>query len=290
MANEHDIAEQISQIADERRERLRLDLEKGSTPAFITQIIQTETSYVIHPNGLPYAQADLEKFSASLKELYGLTPAPDGTQSNDPLSKILGQRSKNALEYRNGRFKVSSHDLIQIRVVRLTSERIHVILLGPGAAAEVIIADIVEKLWASAGVSKPWADLSKLVQVRQYGTGTEVNLGFPLKRLLSPQFEGVLEGKFLCEGGFAREMAPKRNSQTALGPKDILIGYVVDEIKLLFTIVDVRSGVSERPQLRLSVGNVMHYGTSNCNVTSELPYEEHVKCVAALIDAFSGDV
>ena len=290
MSNERDIADQISQIADQRREKLRLDLEKGTTPPFITQIIQTETSYVIHPNGLPYAQSDLDKFSASLKELYGLTPVRDDVQSNDPLSKILGQRSSDALEYKNGRFKVSSHDLIQIKFVRLTSERIHVVLGGSGAAAEVIIADIVERLWASAGVSKPWADLSKLVQARQYGTGTEVDLGFPLKRLLSPQFEKLIEAKFLAEGGFAREMAPKRNQQVAGRTSDVLVGYVVDEIKLLFTIVDTRSGVSERPQLRISVGNVTHYGTSNCIVISELRYEDHVKCVAALIESFSGDV
>jgi|GEM_PF-3528818 hypothetical protein len=287
MENPQNIAEQISQIADQRREKLRLDLEKGTTPEFITQIIQTETSFVFHPNGLPYAQADLEKFSQSLKDLYGLTPIEDRLPANDPLAKVLGQRNRDALEFKNGRFKVSSHDLIQIKLVRMTLERLHVALLGQGAAAEVIIADIVERLWASAGVSKPWSDISKLIQARQYGTATEVNLGFPLQRLLSPDFAKLIEAKFLVPGGFAREMAPKRSSQASAGPQDILVGYVVDEVKLLFTIVDIRSGVSERPQLRISVGNVMDYGTTNCVVISELPYDTHVKCVSALIDAFA---
>jgi hypothetical protein len=278
------IAEELALVADQRRERVREGIEKVSQPAYIKQVIQTEVSYVIHPNALPYAQANIESFSESLKELYGLQFDSNPTVDDDnPLSRILGHRQREGLRFENGRFRVSSHDFIPIKKVDLTDERIHLVLRGPSAVADAIIADVVERLWASAGANKPWDQIYPMVQLKQFGTSTEVDLGFPLEDLLSDRIKSFLSTNCLAGESYAKEMAPKLAINGFEKLDRINASYVVDGINLLFNLYDPQSGHAYQAKLQIVISAKYQYGGTTCLVISELPYEQHVQCVGAMI-------
>lgn len=283
------VAEELALIADQRRERVREDLGKIAQPAYIKQVLQTEISYVIHPTALPYAQANIESFSKSLNDLYGLHfDAEPNNEDAGPLAHLLGRRKPNGLEFTNGRFKISSHDFIQIKRVLLTAERIHLVLLGPSTVADVIIADVVERLWASAGANKPWDQIAPMVQIKQFGTRTDVDLGFPLESLLSDRFKNFLETTCMNGASFAKEMAPKTAVADFKTIDRIMVSYVVDDINLLFNLYDPQSGSADQVKLQIRIGAKHLYGGTVCSVITELPYEQHVLCVGALIKELKG--
>lgn len=284
---ERALAEKLAQVADKRREAARAGLEKTKVPDFILEIIQTEVQYVISPRLLPYAQADMEAFSEKLKSLYGLTRVEQDLSRYSNTMALLGADRPSALEFQNGRFKISAHDFVAIKALRLTYEGVHLVLTGPSSVADTVVPDVVEQLWDSAGVAKPWKEVEPYIQLKAFGCGTLADLGFPLTNLLSAEFRDVLDKEFIRGKQLAAAMSPLMSTDKFQVNVNQITSYVVDDINLMFNTFNPVSGQAYQVKLRLNVEARHTYGSSICEVISELPFEKHVDAIQVLRERFA---
>lgn len=277
----------LSQIAAQRREQARKDIQKEGLSEFVISIHQSEVLYTLEPSSLPFKYADLDSFANKLRELYSLTIQKQKKEENqNPLAALIGdQQQTNVLVFESGRFKTQeSGDFIPIPKLTLTSEKVHIVLQGPSNAAKAILADVLEALWQSTGMPKPWSSLEKSIQLVSYGTGTKVNLGIPLEKLIHPKFAKYLEDHWTQAGGFAEKMAHQSTLNNFQSPKGVSVGYAVDDLNFKFNIFDPVTGDSTRASLKFIVTAKHEYGKGIFLVVSELPFELHVKALAELRD------
>lgn len=275
----------LSKIAEQRREQVRKDIQKEGLSDFIVSIHQSEVVYTLEPSSLPFKYADLDIFADTLNKLYSLNfQKQKKEEEENPLAALLGgQKQMNVLTFESGRFKTQeSGDFIPIPTLRLTSEAIHVVLQGPSNAAKAILADVVEALWQSTGMPKSWSSLEKSLQLVSYGTGTKVNLGIPLEKLIHPKLAKYLEDSWTKSGGFAEKMAHQSSINNFESPKGLSVGYAVDDLNFIFNIFDPVTGDSTRAKLQFRVTAKHEYGKGIFLVVSELPFELHVKALAEL--------
>lgn len=281
----------LGQIAEKRRTDVVTEISNKTQPSFIQRIEQSEIIYTIDPSWLPYELVDLDQFVSTLHELYGLKhKQKDGSEPTNPLEALL-QRQERAdyLEFDGGQFRISNREIIRIRAVRLTSESLHIILLGDGSIAEVIAADVIEALWQCAGTSKPWSEIKGAVQKISYGTATKVNLGIPLEEFLNPELVRFFDEQCLSGEKYALHMAPAFSIHNFQPSERLSSAYVVDDLNLLFNLQDPVSGESYRAKFQFQVTAKGEYGSGLCRVVSEMPYETHVNALQKLIEYMRRD-
>lgn len=277
--------ELLREISQERRERVVDAVEGEETPDFLIKVSQTEILYTIDPVALPFKLVNFDDFSKQLNDLYSLTTDRGNKveETDDPISVITGQRPKaNRIRFINGKFELSNRDFIEIQSLNFTHELVHVVLKGPSTIADVIIADAVEALWKCSGASKKWEDISKSVQLKDYGTTTKVRLGVKLEEFLAPKLWEFIDNECLKGSSYAIHSAPKSYLNNFNAPEKIFANCVVDDINLLFNVFDTETGTSNKTSLKFSVVSNSEYGAGVYGVTSELPYELHIEMLKKL--------
>lgn len=280
----------LSEVANKRRQLKANEIDKQGKPDFITDILQTETAFIINPSALPYKQANLNQFSDYLEKLYGLSfkQRQKRDEEQNPLEVIFGNNERSdVLIFENGKFKVSNRNFIPIQKVKLTTEQVHVILGGDSSISEAIIADLVEALWASTGINKTWADIDRNVQIKSYGTATKVDFGKPLEEFLNPDFRKLLNDEFIDGKGFGKHMIPYSSVHNFNVNNKTFASFVLDDLNLLFNLFNPTSGESYQAKLQFRVLAKHEYGSGKYVVISQLPYDLHVECLQMLKSKFA---
>ena len=282
---ELETTELLREISQERREKVVDAVEGEETPDFLIKVSQTEILYTFDPVALPFKLVNFDDFSKQLKDLYSLSTdlGNQVEETDDPISVITGQKPKaNRIRFINGKFELSNRDFIEIQSLNFTRELVHVVLKGPSTIADVIIADAVEALWKCSGASKKWEDISKSVLLKDYGTTTKVRLGVKLEEFLAPKLWSFIDNECINGSRYAVQSTPKSYLNNFNAPDEVFANCFVDDINLLFSVVDKETGASSKIKLKFSIVANSEYGSGVYGVTSELPYELHIEMLKKL--------
>jgi hypothetical protein len=294
-----EISELSAAVEKARREGGEKRLRIPALPSHVLSIPHAEVAYTIEPHLLPFAQCDIKAFLSRMNEEYGvriepsgiahsLLSMPDDKEAADTLRRLLADRDSTAsLELAAGKFSLSPSDFVPIRKISLNSETIHVAVAGHSSIAEMIIGNVAEALWESAGARKTWDDLSKGVQMKSYGTATKVDFGIPLEKFVNRSFANFLNADCEAPDGFAAGMVARSRRDSFGRPPRAVATWTLDDLTAYVSVFNLQNGRSERSRLRLSVTSRDEEGAGIFTVISELPLEEHIRYLDALKSAMS---
>jgi hypothetical protein len=141
---------------------------------------------------------------------------------------------------------------------------------------------VAEIVWAAAGAQKRWDDIRNGVQLIGYGTATMVDLGVPLENVLSVAVQSFCNDHLLGGEKYALETG-RRSVRHQFGVSPTLSGiWALDEVTIKFFLFDQKTGRSESTRMDVGVTARDSMGTGRVRVYSELPFNKHVECIAAL--------
>lgn len=292
----------LSDVAKKRRTEAKEVLEKR-TPDLIKAIRRSEVAFTIDPVMLPYSQMDFTLFRESLARAYNSKfKLPDlshlqkalGTKSllaitEDQAAQLLLGLNDPTLIFENGRFPVSRNEVVTIPTIRLDDESVHVAVEGVSKIAELVVAEVVEAVWASTGVEKRWDEVKQHIQLVKYGTATKVDLGFPAERFLHPTLRRFFDEHVIGGQKFAAAMGAL-SARDSFGPSPSAEAiYNLDELHVNFHRFDSLTGRYERTALRFSTVTKDDARTGVVVISSQLPFDQHVDCLIQLVEVMKSE-
>ncbi|MDO8531504.1 MAG: hypothetical protein Q7T26_04945 [Dehalococcoidia bacterium] len=292
-AEARQILEGISTIAAERRREAQPALDRV-LPKWLLEVIQTEVVYTMNPRTFPLRVAAFSALTDLLKEKYSVSfarPTKNAAFSRtDITDQDIGNaliRSDEGIRFENGRFMRTATDFDVIRSININYETIHVIVQGVREIAELIVADVAEMVWAAAGAQKRWNDIRNGIQLIGYGTATQVDLGVPFEHCLSPAVQWFCQNQLLDGEKYALETG-RRSVRHQFAVSPTLNGiWALDEVTINLFLFDQRTGRSETTRLNIGVTTRDSAGTGIVRIYSELPFNKHLECIAALREAIA---
>jgi len=283
----------ISEIAQQRRKEAQPILER-ELPEWVLEISQTEVAYNINPRMLPLRQVCFPRLLQTLKEEYNIEfVRPDlgplykditANRTDEEIGSLL-LKSQNPLQFENGRFSVSKSDFVPIGGIGINDEWISVRVHGISQVAELVVAEVAEWIWSSAGVQKRWDDIKKHIRLITYITGTVVNLGFPFESLMSDKLVGFIKSDMLAGRKYSADMGAHSQRYDFKTSPTVTSVYTLDELHILFHLSDAVTGRAESSRFRFSVLTKDTRGTGIVFVSSELTFDRHIACLQDLIKA-----
>ena len=201
----------VTEVARKRRQQARAKVLEAP-PDFIGDVIDSEVAYGFHPRALPYQLADFIRFRSILEQEYRLKfkvpdVVPDLVEqlgstpqaiSKDAVGAWLFQSDSPKVGFVKGRLDMGKRRIVQIVHVYLDDESILVKVRGTTDAAELLIKDIAQYLWAAGEIEKPWEEIESDLQSKTYGTSTRVRLGFQPSQLLSSGLSRFMDGEVVA--------------------------------------------------------------------------------------------
>ncbi len=292
-----DDLEVVSDVAQQRRQEARPVLER-QVPEMVLSVDRSEVSYKIQPKMLPLPQVDFKtlrdhftqayRISFKLPDLGPLEALTKGTTLNfseEQVGEVLLRAERPDIEFSNGRFPLSKNDFVPIISISFDSESIIVAVQGIGKVADLIAAEVAEAIWASTGAHKRWEEIKPFTQMISYGTATKVNLGFPLERLLHVRFREFITDQMIGGQAYGSRMGAYSARHDFQKTPNTVTMWTLDDLTLKFFRFDQQTGRSEDSQLRFTVTSRDEQGTGIVAVISKLPFDVHVECLQALVEA-----
>jgi hypothetical protein len=296
-------ADLVGRLAQERdaqeREQLTQQAAQRELPTFVLAIEQSEARYTIPPRLLPIAHVDYEKLRVILSEKWQLSPDPEYTKLGGILASMprdqLGQvpeselmrrllkSSRPEIGFELGRYPLSDFEFVPVLGVQITRESVLVSVAGISQVAEYLVTEMVQAIWASAGVMRPWSDIEPEVQARGYATKTKVDLGAATEQLLNPKLIDFFNNEVLAGAQFASHMGLYLARHDNKPPPQAVTTYALDDLQLKFATFDPATGTTTNSKITISVTSLADYQSGIVSVASELPYDVHIQCLEQLI-------
>jgi hypothetical protein len=193
------------------------------------------------------------------------------------------------MRFENGRFPKSRNEFVVIGSASLNNESIGVVVEGVSEIADLIVADVAEMVWLSAGMQKPWDDIKKGVQLIGYATTTMVDLGFPPERLLNSKLLDFIKSDMLDGKRYASDMGRRSIRHNFMTSPTLTSTFALEELNLNFHLFDTVTGRSESVRLGFRITVRDYAATGRVLVFSELPFDRHVECIKSLMRAIQQD-
>jgi hypothetical protein len=290
-----EVQDPISEFAQKRRAEAEAESARPK-PDFIQSVDQSEVVFTLSPAGIPFRQTRLAELNASLQTMYGLqVVGPDfspllKTMSRDQLAAMdeaelygrLMRANDTRLRWEEGRFPLRD-DYVAIQSVNLNYESVHVVVRGVSQIADVIVKEIIEKVWELAGSKKKFSDVEPLVQLVAYGTRTRLSLGYGPECLLNPRLLKYLDDSVTSGNGFATAMG--RTRANADGPDPVFAIAALDDLQIVIRKFNQANGYSEDAKIGFSVTAQSDFRTGRLLASTGLPYEQHVALLSSLFTA-----
>lgn len=278
----------ITEIAEQRRRLAQPSLSK-SLPEWILEIGLTEALYTLSPRVLPLKQISFAALADILKRRYNvrfkrpdLGPFVPADVTDDQIGQSILASADPELTFTDGRFPRTTNDFVVIRRIQINDESILAGVQGTGEVADLIVAEVAEAIWGSAGVTKDWSSIEPSVQLKAYGSGTIVDLGWPFEDMLSEGLRGFVQERITSDGGFANSMGRLSARHQFLPNGDFTSLATLSEVTLKVHLFDRKTGRPDSARLHFSVSTKDTEGTGIVLVSSELPFADHVQLLSEL--------
>ena len=163
-------------------------------------------------------------------------------------------------------------------------------VFGDGEDAELALSKAYECIWEAAGERRQWADGIRSVFAKGYKTASHEVLDCSHEHLFSSGINHFLklaaEPDGLCSNVGVRPM------NAATGQAEAVQAHVAvrfRQLRFLVTVIDLASGRTWESTLELAPRTRSTYAKGTYVVTSECPFREHEKLVAALRHALEAE-
>lgn len=304
----------LSSIAEDRRrhvEEAQLERQRQvarSTSTVKNELVQAnnhgEVAFTISPSLLPYTVIDGNEFISQMAERFGVRfKLP---QVNLPLGQDRApgfSREQIAdfpryvtsgdlrLEFEDGlvSLNVGREDFVPptaVRAITFTRENITASVVGRSDIAEMIAKECWELLWnlAKGQTPRTFDELAKAgLQIVSHGNSTTIDLGANPKELFKVEFISTIERLFGSKDSLSANLREYVYSdQAGLMPHDPVVN--LDEIQFKVHVSNA-SGSSDEAPIRLSVTRRADGGTNLISLVTQLPYDDHLLAVNAIVDS-----
>ena len=279
---------------------------RSSLPEFLRTIVHSMVRITMHPNLLPYHIVNHDSFLDLVKNRFRLQlgrqglglenlPVDTNTLTDNQLvglqMKRISAGEDTHISFWKGRFPLGpGNRFAGVNAVAFSREQINVDVNDRSDIAEVIVAEMFEILWQSAGEAKVWndPDVIKGIQAKGYVTCTKVNLGVAANELLDPKL-----AQFLKENIDAGEQfGPRMMRRTALdnfAPSNSSTNlWTFDHLVLKVHSQDKISGVGESSNIDFDVTARHEVGRGILDLETEMPFDDHVEFTRQLLAAVQG--
>jgi len=286
--DEGDVADVLSRVAEQRRVAAKKELER-KPPEMVRSILKSEVFYKIAIRSFPFSQIDFAELADRLNTTYRLTwdrpqvPGVPHDLLDGDLARLL-QDAGSTLRFRNGVFPTGRNQVVPIFTVLLDRETLLVNVGGVSKVAELVAQEVFEFVWSSIGSQKKWDEVAEDIISMGYATSTRVDLGVPLKALLSQSVVDALNRSFVDGERFVDHMGEFSKRHGFNPPPESMAVWNAQEITLRFNRFDVTTGLGHEADFTLNVGIRDDIGSSIVQVTSLMPYEAHVRALQLLRD------
>lgn len=284
-------------IADFDALRKAVQEEEQRRPPDINETpMLAQTTYTLPTTYVPRDYADLADFNARLQrsfklrfddsEIRDIVQAQGGNVTSQQIMDLL-QKRRAVLKFTHGMLHFTNPDRITpIIGLGLSSEAVQASVIGTTAEASWVAQKGLEEMWASAGGNRTWSDLSSAVQLVGYTTTSQVNLGYDLLKLFSPEVQRFFDEHVVKSESLGRCMGrhfPNETAQKAY-VKNLQVVPIVHGIECDISLFDPVSGRQETCSLRLDVAAKTERGKGIVTVTSELDSRKHTEFITKLRD------
>jgi hypothetical protein len=292
--------DQISTIAQERRQEAQPILDRRP-PEFILSTEHAEIAYNLPQFMLPFGQLNFSNLKSALASSYGVrfalpdiakimenAPATTVRFTEDQLAEMIVKSNNPSLTFIDGRFPIGPNDFVEIKVIRIHEQNLHVIVRGHTKAAELVASEVAEIFWSATGVPRRWDEIKKHIHVTTYATATKVDFGFPPERFLSERLRAFVDSDVLEGKSYAALMGGRsaRHDFNAAPKATTIYTYNLEEFELQVHRFDRQSGSAEHSAFKIFMHAKDDRGTGRVLVASALPYDDHVECLRDLKSAF----
>jgi hypothetical protein len=290
----------VTEVARKRRQEAQEKVLKAP-PAFIVDVRKSEATYGFHPRVLPFQLADFTKFRRTLEHEYHLkfvvpeevpqlmehitTGSSRKKIDVNAIGGFLFQSDSPKALFRKGRLDMGQRRIVQIDSVLLTVEEIFVGVRGTTEAAELLIKDVAQYLWAASGIERSWEEIEPDVQSKTFGTSTRVKLGFSPEALFSDALCTFLEDSVISGPRYGRLMGRVSDRDAFGPPPQSREAYMLDELEIRVSRHDEGAFREESQSIRIGIGRRDLYGSDVVDCDTVLPYDQHCKFVQDFIQA-----
>lgn len=299
MSNETDEAlAAIEQEAEKRRNAVREKLKKAP-PKIIKSIVKSEVFLTMNPRLLPLRLVDPNKLSQILKDKYMLSFDPPDydaetiqrlgidprTLSDENLLAITLRPPHSQANFKDGRFPASPRDFVDINRLGFSRENILVDVAGRTDVAEVVIAEVFEILWEASGVIKPWdsPEVQDNIQLKAYGTQTKVALGADANTLINNLVVKYLDESINKGKKFGASMGSYSSYDDFEADQTKTCVWTLDELKIKVHCLSQITGRLETADICFNVTTKDEQGRGIVDVSTQLPFDIHVRFVQDLV-------
>jgi hypothetical protein len=245
-------------------------------------------SYNISPDSIPGESSNKEQLLQELAKQFGcrysppaIPPEAQGSQvSIDTLMKFSLDRG-DPVEFTGGRLQFPGSDRITpINRIGFGEQSLSARVNGISAEAEYLCKQLCLLLWECTGITRRWDEFEDDVEFVAYQTSTIVDLGVPLKSLLSESFRGFLTDDVSAPGGFGEKMGSR--SVDIVPASDLLVVSHCRSMDLRVSVIDKVSGRAEDCLIEFLTHTRSDGNRSRLKISSELESQQHERMVSAL--------
>lgn len=288
----------------ERRRKDAAEKAKVPLPSYIKSVESTSVTYTFNPKILPFSLVDPKKLSENLKGKYKLRfkrPAIDpnvmkqlgidpSNVTEDVMFTLLIDTEDPRLIFENGRYPTGPNSFVPIETVAFTDQNVLAKVSGVTEVAQVVIEDSFNLFWEASGGAKRWHsdDIQDNVHLVSFRTTTKADVAGNVRGLLNGGLCDYLDKNVAKEVCLGARMSAYSRYEDFKPSENLAATWSFDELSIQVHVFNTITGRSETSVINIDTRFKDERGRGIVEITTDLPFDDHVKLVEALVKIVNG--